>query len=430
MSETIYFNNDAEVGILNIVLTHPELSFELTNLRGYMFSSTPNQLIFNTVQDLNEQGLVPEYNMLVSKLVSVDKIREAGGTPYLEHIKSQSYNAENLHEFENEIINAYKARSLMVLATEISKQLKNTSVVDSVITSIRQSLDSLVGLAGKTSSIELSDVLKDAWEEIITRVDKPGLRGLTTGFKPVDLVTTGYNTGELWIIAARPSMGKTAIICNSILSLAKEGIPSLLLEYEMDRQSIIERFLAIKTGISIMDIRQGALSREQLDSISNAIKEFKSYPITIDCSFNTNLDYIVSTIRQIKKQKDVKVVFADYIQLMSERGEEQTAELGRISRTLKLLARELDITIVLLSQLNRLVESRPDKRPLLSDLRQSGNLEEDADLVAFLYRDEYYHTDSKEKGKLEFILKKQRNGPTGVLMLDFDASSNAITYDE
>jgi replicative DNA helicase len=235
--------------------------------------------------------------------------------------------------------------------------------------------------------------------------------------------------GKLWIIAGRPSMGKSASICNMMLSAAKSANGNLIFSYEMSKFDLIERFLGIETGINISDIHLGLLDQPKLDFIKNKIHEIKSLPIYVDTYFSGNIGYVTSTIRRYKKLKDIKLVFLDYVQLMVDRGDNATHELGQISRELKLLANDLEIGIVLLSQLNRNVELREDKRPILADLRQSGNLEEDADIVAMLYRDDVYYKDkSKYPGTLDFILRKNRQtGMLGSVQLNFEDVTNRIS---
>jgi replicative DNA helicase len=196
----------------------------------------------------------------------------------------------------------------------------------------------------------------------------------------------------------------------------------------MRNQEVAERFLALMTGIPITNIRLGILNQSQVNQIYEALKEFKTLPIYIDTSFrSSDLYYIESTVNRYKRLYDIKVIYLDYIQILVDRDDNQTHELGRVSRLFKTMANELDITSVVLSQLNRGVESRDNKRPVLSDLRQSGNLEEDADIVVGLYRDDYYNKETKFKGLMEYIVLKYRNGPVGTVTLKFEDSTNIIT---
>jgi Replicative DNA helicase len=239
-------------------------------------------------------------------------------------------------------------------------------------------------------------------------------------------VVGGVAKGDLWIIGARPSMGKTALMCNSALQTARKGTKVLLLSLEMSRQAIIERMLAIETGIPVFNLRLGILDQKDVDKITATVNEIKNLPIFINTKFVPDLSYVESIIRNKKSSENIDIVYLDYIQLLTARDEDSTQELGRISQKLKMLARDLDIGVCILSQLSRDLEKRPSKRPVMSDLRQSGYLEEDADLVAFLYRDEVYNPNTEFKNVMEFIIRKQRNGSIGTIPLTFESETNKI----
>ena len=226
-------------------------------------------------------------------------------------------------------------------------------------------------------------------------------------------MTSGKDGGELWIIAGRPGMGKTALMLNMLDTDAKQGKKGLFFSLEMKKQILVERLLAIETGIHLYpNIRMGDLDADELQEIKNTLGVFKHYPIFLDTSFIASLEYLEMMIRKYKYSEDIEVVYVDYVQLLAERDADATQALGRISRRCKLLAEEYDIPIVIASQLNRLVEVRTNKRPILSDLRQSGNLEEDADIVLGLYRDKKYNLKTPDPRLCELGVIKQRNGPT------------------
>lgn len=421
-----FFNPEAELALLNIVLTNPDSFFELTGIKYFMFSTTTYQVIFSNILELVTNGSIPDANMLSNYLVSKDKIKEAGGQETLNFITTHLYPRENLREYEKQVVNAFKVRKLVELSTEVSKgvDLQN---VDNTISDFRNSLDSLLQDSTGNSTASLADIAEEAFNNIVEKAKNPGIPGISFGIKNIDLAFGGILGGDVVIVASRPSMGKTALMCNSaIFGAEKFGNSSLIFSLEMKRQQMMERFVACKTGLSISDLRMGVINQKQIDQISSAVKEIKNLPVHLDCTFTPSLSYIISTARRYKLLYGIKLIYVDYLQLLVDRDDNQTAELGHVSRAFKLLAKELDIGVVMFSQLNRLVEMRPDRRPILSDLRQSGNLEEDADIVAFAYRDEYYDKDSKQKGLMEFIIRKNRSGPPGTVMLNFDAMSNRI----
>jgi replicative DNA helicase len=198
----------------------------------------------------------------------------------------------------------------------------------------------------------------------------------------------------------------------------------------MNKQILIERLLAIKSGVPITNIKLGFLDKSDLQKISEAADFLSKLPIYIDSNYYADMDYILSASKKFKRQKDIDIVILDYVQLMAERTDNMVYEIGRICRGFKLLSNDLAIGSILLSQLNRQVEMRDDKRPILSDLRQSGDLEQDADLVAMLYRDEYYNKETKLKGVMEFIIRKHRTGPLGDAFLKFVDDTNLIYEDK
>ena len=413
------FNADAEIAVLSIILKNPELINEIPNLKGFMFSSTPNILIFNTVKELFEQNLFPEKGLIISFLRSRNQDLEAGSIEYVNYIYNQDYSGTNVKEFERIIIDSYKARSLISLYSNLSVSDITVENVDKVINDAKQKLDNLTSVSGGDSTVILSEAVKDAWEAIEYRVNNPGIQGFPSGFDSIDVTTSGIFPGELWVIAGRPGMGKSALFGNMMLNQAKKNFPTLFFSLEMRKVPLIERLICMETGISHSHIRSGTLNQDQLNKISDSMRVMKNYPIYIDENFFCDLDYVISTIRKYHNQHGIRLAYIDYLQLLSTRGNDQTAEIGRITRSLKLLANSLDISIVLGSQLNRAVEMRDDKRPVASDLRQSGNIEEDADVIIGLYRDYVYDHKTKFPDRLESLFLKNRNGPTGTLMMKF-----------
>jgi replicative DNA helicase len=420
------FQADTETAILSILLKDPEKVYELQLVKDFMFSSSANQLLFNTIINLSNQGLTPEVNLILGNLQAKNKELQVGGKEYLNFLYTQEYSPDNLREFERLLTDSHKAKTLISLAGTIPSQVASAKDIDSIINTVRASLDNLTESSGGDSTSALSDVLKLSWTELVERTKNPGIRGVTTGSKGLDLATTGVAGGELWTVAGRPGMGKTALECNMSLHQAKSGVPVLVFSLEMRKTPLAERLVAIDTGVSSSNMRLGLLSQAELDKISESMKQIKDLPIYIDSNYNATLSYVLSTIRKYKKMHEIKVVYLDYVQLLSERTADATNEIGRMTRALKLLANELDIGIIILSQLSRNCEYREDKRPILSDLRQSGNIEEDSDVVLGLYRDEVYNKDA-HKGVLEQILIKQRSGPIGTVLATFDGDTNRIS---
>lgn len=268
--------------------------------------------------------------------------------------------------------------------------------------------------------VDMGDAVDEVISYIIDRYNNPGIPGVTTGFSNLNQILGGWREGALVYIGGRPGMGKTSIAINSAIRCAKAGIPVYFVSREMRFNRILSRILSLLTGIPIAKLDTGVgVTSQDLELIKKKASEIKELPIYIDDNFTRNIYSLLESIRKRVDEDNVRVVYIDYIQLLVDRRGESLHEIGRVSRLLKLLAEELKITIVVLSQLNRSVESREDKRPMLSDLRQSGYMEEDGDAVLLAYRDDYYNRNSKHQGILEINVAKNREGESGIVLFHF-----------
>jgi replicative DNA helicase len=248
------------------------------------------------------------------------------------------------------------------------------------------------------------------------------LTGVGSGFIDLDKVTGGFQPGNLIVIAARPAMGKSALVTNIAQNVSKEGRPVAFFSLEMSEAELAHRFIAIEARISSDRLRRGKVSERDWPGVVRACNVLEKAPLWIDDSSDLSLLDLRAKVRRLHAEtKDLGVIIIDYIQLMRPEDPRQNRveQVGQMSRGLKILARELNVPVIALSQLSRAPEQRPDKRPILSDLRESGNIEQDADLVAFLYRDEYYDPESEAQGEAELIIRKHRNGPIDTIRLSF-----------
>jgi replicative DNA helicase len=428
------YNIDSEIGTLNILLNNPDLAESTPNLKPFMYSASTNSAIYDCIYTIQSQGHIPDYTLVYNKLIAEGNLDKAGGKEYLEYIKSSTeFTKENLSEFTKQIINGYKARSLVSITSNINKKVE-TEDIDTVISNLETQLGNLQENSASDKVVDFYSATKTTWDELEFRMNNPGITGITTGLKSLDLHTGGFNKGKLWIIAARPSMGKSMLLANMLLrgaeSMRDTGEYQLVFSLEMQNSELISRMLALHTGVALEDILFGTLTQRQLEQIQEGMKYFKTLPILLDDTPGTNAMRFNSIVRRYNRTKKIRVVHFDYLQLGVERDEGQMNELGRFTKTAKNLAKELDATCVFYSQLNRGVESRDDKRPLLSDLRQSGNIEEDADIVNMLFREDYYLQEkSKHKGVLEHLLRKNRNGKVGMFTSKFDGALMRITDD-
>ena len=253
--------------------------------------------------------------------------------------------------------------------------------------------------------------------------EKRDIIGLPTGFADIDKMTAGLQPGDLIIIAGRPGMGKTSFALNLALNVTQASSwPVLIFSLEMSKEQLAQRMLSVMAEVSLQHLRTGRLSSAELSKVIRSVQKFKTIPIFIDDTSNLTAMEIRSKARRLKtKEGKIGLIVIDYLQLIAPTipRESRNQELSEISRSLKALAKELEVPVIALSQLSREVERRPDKRPMLSDLRESGAIEQEADLVIFLYREDYYFKDAKEPGVTEVIIAKQRNGPTGTIKLAF-----------
>lgn len=424
------FSNDAEVAVLSIVLNNPETAHELNGLKSFMFSSNVHMSLFAEIEDMIERQIPTEPPLIIAQMEANGTIGKAGGKKYIEQLCSNIFNKDTLEEYRNIVIKSYKTRALVSLGVSASNTEKvNIDNVDDKISELKRGLDTLQEVRGGFQTIHIGDSVKEIYEDIVARQANPNsIAGVTWGIKALDDGTGGKCAGDLWVIGGRPGMAKTALILNSILADAKAGVPSLLFEREMRTPQVVERMVSIETGIPINNMRLGILNKPQVAQIHDCLMELKKLPIYIDTSYrSTDPYYIESTVNKYKNLHDIKVLYLDYIGLLVDRDENQTQEIGKYSRLFKSLSNELGICSIIISQLNRGVELRDNKRPIMSDLRQSGNLEEDADLVIGLYRDEYYNKETRFKNLMEFIILKHRNGPPGTITLKFDDPTNKIT---
>jgi len=422
----MHFTTGTEALLLGMLLKNPGLTYELKYIKSFMFSSTPNTILFSSIEELLDQGLIPEVSLIDAYLQSQKRYDTVGGREYLNYLEKQTSAEENLREYERIIVDSYKARVLTQMSAELPDLISKSSDMEHVLNNIRTTLDTLGDSSGGQSTEQMKSILKSSWDIIVERVQNPGIQGFSTGLSKIDTATGGMIGGDLWFLASRPSMGKSAVACNWMLNQGMGGIPTLFFSLEMSKALIMERLLSTYTKIPLSNLRLGLLNQGNMDLISSAMRDMKDYPIYIDPLFDSNINYVTTTIRRYVKLHGIKIVYLDYIQLLADRGNNATHDLGAISRKLKLLAHELDITIIILSQLNRGVELRDNKRPMIADMRQSGYLEEDADIIIGLYRDEKYTPDSKFKGLMENIILKQRSGPTGTVFTKFDDTTVSV----
>lgn len=415
---------------LSILLKNGQLIYNVIDrvLPGMLIGEN-NRLLYKTMIVLAKKNIQPSRLLVKNDLIKEDKFNRIGGDTYLRQLLQINTADEQLEGVVHAIIDNYRRVELFRLSNSIQTSLKNQETLD-IISNATRELNNLVGLGNESNISLLAETLEESIKVIEERRKHPGLQGCTTGFSNVNEHTTGYQPGEMWFIGARPSMGKTSLLLKSLYEVAKTEEPVLLINKEMTPLALNDRLYSMVGRVPLQKIRRGDVDDTEMKRIQNAKKLLDTLPFYIDHKWDYigNENYIFSAIRQYKMLQNIKVVGVDYIQLLVPRSSESTHLLGALSRGLKVLSGELDITIIVLSQLNREVEKRDNKRPIMSDLRQSGNLEEDADYMVALYRDEMYTENSPDRGKLEYIIRKARNAPIGTFYLSYDGETTNI-YD-
>lgn len=445
--DTVY-NINIERAVLSSILFSPEIIEDVLGvLKPTDFYLPAHQKIFATMQLLHTQDLPIDEEFIRTK-IKQDKssIEKNFDDSILIEILSANP-ISNTAAYIEQIKDGAVKRELASLANSIKKvaiedELPSSEALDFV-------QNELYKISVNSASSELKDMTVITNETInyIKRMKEMGnkfLTGETTGFEDLDRRTTGFNGGDLVIVAARPAMGKTAFTLNMALKNVELGKGVIIFSLEMPSEQLMLRLLSAKTSISLQNLRKGDLDDMQWSRLTSALEDLRSKKLFVDDGGSVNINQLRARVRKLASNPDNKIsmVIIDYLQLMtgSGAGKDRHLEVSEISRGLKMLARELKIPVVALSQLNRGLENRPDKRPMLSDLRESGAIEQDADIIMFVYRDDVYkereearkEKEAKDKGQeyksafvnkpeeeAEIIIGKQRNGPIGTVKLIF-----------
>ena len=392
------------------------------------FYRQDHRLLFRVVSRLATQGHPIDVITVSEELQRLGELENAGGMTYLTELVEKTPSASNVRAYSNIVHERAVLRRLIQISGEISDSAFNPTgrstneLLDDAERKVFQISESSAGQ--ETGPVSVNPVLTKTLERIEELFDAPdGITGVTTGFKDLDDMTSGLQPSDLVIVAARPSMGKTAFAMNLVESaLIKAEVPVLVFSMEMPSDSILMRMLSSLGQINQTKVRSGKLDEEDWPRLSSAAKILKDRPLFIDDTAGLSPTEVRSRARRVAREVgQIGMIMIDYLQLMQIPGmnEGRTAEISEISRSLKALAKELQCPVVALSQLNRGLESRTDKRPMNSDLRESGAIEQDADVIMFIYRDEYYNEESPDKGIAEIIIGKQRNGPIGRIKLQF-----------
>lgn len=419
-------NVDAEESILGGILLDPEAIGRVADLiEPKAFYIKAHQDIYQAALVLHSQGKPTDLMTVATWLQDHGVLEKVGGTSKLAQLVDRTVSAVNIDRYAALVMDKYLRRQLIAAGNEIVELGYDTATeLESVLDQSEQKVFSLTQERPQQGLVAIADTLIQTFNEIENLHQEIALPGLSCGFYDLDAVTSGFQRSDLIIVAGRPSMGKTALGLGMAANIAKEHrLPVAIFSLEMSKEQLAQRLLASEAGIESNRLRSGRISQNELEPLSRAIGTLSELPIFIDDSATLTVMQMRSQARRLQAEQSGKLglVLLDYLQLMEgSRSDNRVQELSRITRNLKGLARELNTPVIALSQLSRGVEQRTNKRPMMSDLRESGSIEQDADLVIMLYRDSYYNPDSPDRDVAEVIVTKHRNGPTGTVKLLFN----------
>jgi replicative DNA helicase len=418
-------NIEAEEAILGGILLDPEAVGRVSEtLMAEAFYISAHKDIYQAALRLHSQGKPTDLLSITSWLADHDLLARIGGRNKLATLVDRTVSAVNIDALATLVMEKYYRRQLIKAGNEIVQLGYQTET--ELATVLDQSEQKVFGVTQErpqSGLVHISDTLIFTFQDIEERHQGISLPGIPCGFYDLDAMTSGFQRSDLIIVAGRPSMGKTAFCLNlahNIAALYK--LPVAVFSLEMSKEQLVQRLLASEAGIESGYLRSGRISQTQWEPLSRAIGMLSEMPIFIDDTPNITVTEMRGQARRLQAEvgTDLGLIIIDYLQLMEGGGDNRVQELSKITRSIKGLARELNVPVIALSQLSRGVEARTNKRPMLSDLRESGSIEQDADLVIMLYRDEYYSPDTPDRGISEIIIAKHRNGPTGTVKLLFD----------
>ncbi|MDU2065093.1 MAG: replicative DNA helicase [Sporomusaceae bacterium] len=421
-------NVEAEQSVLGAMLIEKEAISKVAEfLRPEDFYREAHRVIYDTVLDLFNKNDAVDLITITESLRRVDKLESVGGISYITFLANSVPTAANVLYHARIIEEKSLLRSLINAATDIASMgYEGSEEAGQILDQAEKKILEVSGRKMGSDFTPISTIVMDAFNKIEQLyASKGGITGLPTGFKDLDRLTSGLQPSDLVLIAARPSMGKTAFVLNIAQHVAiREKKAVAFFSLEMSKEQLVQRMLCAEAPIDAQRLKIGELEQNDWTKLVRASDRLSSAPIFIDDTAGITVLEMRSKARRLKVEHDLKLIIIDYLQLMqgssgSSRSENRQQEISEISRSLKALARELHVPVVALSQLSRGVESRQVKKPMLSDLRESGSLEQDADIVAFLYREDYYDPDTERKNITEIIVAKHRNGPVDTVPLFF-----------
>lgn len=418
-------NIEAEQAVLGAIFLDPSsLTLASELLIPDDFYRAAHQKIYNAMLELSDKGEPVDLVTVTSELADANLLEEVGGVSYLSDLANSAPTAANIEYYGKIVEEKSILRRLIRTATTIAQD--GYSREDEVEVLLNEAEKTIMEVAQRKNAgafQNIKDVLVQTYDNIETLHDRKGdITGIPTGFIELDKMTAGFQRNDLIIVAARPSVGKTAFALNIAQNVATKTDENVaIFSLEMGADQLVMRMLCAEGNIDAQRLRTGSLTPEDWGKLTMAMGSLSNSGIYIDDTPGIRVGDIRAKCRRLKQESGLGMVLIDYLQLIQGNGrtDNRQQEVSEISRSLKELARELKVPVIALSQLSRGVEQRQDKRPMMSDIRESGSIEQDADIVAFLYRDDYYDKESENKNIIEIIIAKQRNGPVGTVSLAF-----------
>lgn len=419
-------NLEAEQAVLGAILLDSEaLVTAMERVGSDDFYKPSHRNIYEGMISLAEEGEPVDLITLAARLQDRHQLEEIGGIGYLTELANAVPTAANVDYYAQIIEEKSMLRRLIRAATQIaSNGYASEDNVGELLSEAEKRILEISQRRSGSGFIAIRDVLMDVFENVeFLYQNKGGTTGIASGFRDLDKMTSGFQRSDLIIVAARPSVGKTAFALNIAQNVGvREKETVAIFSLEMGASQLVQRMICAEANVDASRLRTGFLEGDDWEKLTMAIGSLSEADIYIDDSPSITVADIRAKCRRLKKEKGLGMILIDYLQLIQGRGksgENRQQEVSEISRTLKQIARELEVPVIALSQLSRGVEQRQDKRPMMSDLRESGSIEQDADIVSFLYRDDYYNQESEKKNIIEIIIAKQRNGPVGTVELAF-----------
>jgi len=413
---------EAEQSVLGALLIDRNALSEVSGrLKAEAFYLEKHKEIYEAILSLYEDSLPVDIVTVSDALSRRGTLEKVGDLDYIAHLANSVPTTANVAHYVSIIEDKALLRSLIAISGKISDlsyqgSMEGTEVLNEAEKSI---FDLSQGL-NRTGLESINTVLDKTFTQLEELCQNKGdLTGVPSGFIDLDRKTSGFQNSDLILVAARPAMGKTSFVLNIAVNAALRKYPVAIFSLEMSRVQLVNRILSLESMVELEKMRTGKLEAEDWKKIGFSLGPLSKSPIYIDDNASTNVMEMMSKLRKLKLEKGLGLVIIDYLQLMEGRKktESRQQEISEISRSLKIMAKELNVPIIALSQLSRAPEQRQDHRPILSDLRESGAIEQDADMVMFLYRDDYYNEDSEKRNIVEVIIAKHRNGSTGTVEL-------------